>query len=259
MSRLIRTELLKMCTTRVTYALLATALGVTALFTGLSATVGESNTRPLASAAGQTAATTASGFAMIIAAVMGALAATGEFRHSSAALTYLATPHRERVLAAKSAAGSAIGAVFGFLAALVTTVIGVSIIAGNGDHTKVGVGSLIAHAAGAALGAALMAAIGVAVGTLVRSQLAAVIGVFVWCLVLESVVGDLVHAVRPYLPYTAATTLGGTPLGSAAFGPGYEVSTQTSLPFAATAALLVTAAIAASFIAARTTLRRDID
>lgn len=258
MSRLIRTELLKLRTTRVTYALLATAMGITALFTALSATVGESRDRPLASLAGQTAATTASGFAMIIAAVLGALAATGEFRHLSAALTYLTTPNRQRVLAAKAAAGAVVSAAFGLLAALVTTAIGLSIIAGKGDHITIGVGALVGHAAGAAVGAALLAAIGVAVGTLVRSQLAAVIGVFVWCLILESILGDLVHAVRPYLPYTAATSLGGTPLGSAAFGPGYEVSRQGSLPFVATTALLLAIAVAVAYLADRTTLRRDV-
>ena len=258
MTRLIRTELLKLQTIRVTYALLATALGVTALFASLSSTVGDSSSRPITSLAGQTAATTASGFAMIIAAVLGALAVTGEFRHSSAALTFLATPDRRRVLAAKAAAGAAAGAAFGLLAALATTAIGLGFIVGRGAHVEIGVGALVGHAAGAALGAALLAAIGVAVGTLVRSQLAAVIGVFVWCLVLESIVGGLVNAVRPYLPYTAATTLGGTRLGAAAFGPGYDVSTQAPLPFAAAAALLVAGAGAVAFLAARTTLRRDV-
>lgn len=258
MTRLVRTELLKLQTTRVTYALLATALGVTALFTSLTSTVGQSNTRPIASVAGQAAVTTASGFAMIIAAVLGALAATGEFRHSSATLTFLATPDRRRVLAAKTAAGAVAGAAFGLLAALVTTAVGLVFIVAKGNHVLIGTGALVGHVAGAALGAALLAAIGVAVGTLVRSQLASIIGVFVWCLVIESILGDLVHAVRPYLPYTAATTLGGTRLGAAAFGPGYELSTQASLPFMAAAAILVAGAGVVALVAARTTLSRDV-
>ncbi|HEX3824842.1 MAG TPA: ABC transporter permease [Mycobacteriales bacterium] len=258
MTRLIHTELLKLRTTRVTYALLATALSVTALFTALSATVGQSTARPIAGIAGQAAVTTTSGFAMIIAALLGALAATGEFRHSSATLTFLAIPDRPQVLAAKAAAGAAVGAGFGLLAALTTTAIGLGVIVGKGDHVRIGAGALVGHVAGAALGAALLAAIGVAIGMLVRSQLATVIGVFVWCLVVESILGDLVHAVRPYLPYTAATTLGGTRLGSAAFGPGYEIGTQPALPFIATAALLLAGAVAVAFLAARTTLRRDV-
>jgi ABC-type transport system involved in multi-copper enzyme maturation permease subunit len=258
MTRLIRTELLKLRTTRVTYALLATALGVTALFTTLTTTEGLSAARPLASIAGQAAVTTASGFAMIIAAVLGALAATGEFRHSSAVLTYLATPDRRRVLTCKAVAGAGVGAAFGVLSALVTTAIGLGFIVGKGDPIKIGGGALIGHLAGAALGAALLAAIGVAVGTLVRSQLATIIGVFVWCLVIESIVGGLVHAVRPYLPYTAATTLGGTRLGSAAFGPGYQVSTQTALPFVAATVLLLAVAGAIAYVATLTTLRRDV-
>lgn len=259
MTRLIHTELLKLRTTRVTYGLLGTALAVTALFTAVTATEGLDSTRPIVSVAGQSAVTTTSGFAMIVAAVLGALAATGEFRHSSAALTFLATPHRKRVLAAKAAAGAVAGAAFGLLAALTTTAVGLGIILGKGHHVTIGVGALVGHVAGAALGAGLLAAIGVTVGTLVRSQLATVIGVFVWCLVLESIVGGLVHAVRPYLPYTAATTLGGTRLGSAAFGPGYDVSTQPSLPFAATAALLLAVAGMLAVLATRTTLRRDVN
>lgn len=67
------------------------------------------------------------------------------------------------------------------------------------------------------MAAALLAAIGVALGSLVRSQLAAVIGVFVWALVIESIVGGLFNAAQPYLPYTAATALAGSKPGSAAF------------------------------------------
>jgi ABC-2 type transport system permease protein len=107
--------------------------------------------------------------------------------------------------------------------------------------------------------AALLAAIGVALGSLIRSQLAVVIGVFVWTIVIESLLGALFNAVQPYLPYTAATTLAGTQLGGAAFGPAHDASTTaTALPFAAAVALLAALAIAAALIADRTTVARDV-
>jgi hypothetical protein len=46
-----------------------------------------------------------------------------------------------------------------------------------------------------------------------------VIGVFVWSIILESLIGGLFTSIRPYLPDTAATSLPGTALGAAGFGP----------------------------------------
>ena len=90
------------------------------------------------------------------------------------------------------------------------------------------------------------------------AQLAGVIGVLVWCMVIESILGGSVSAIRAYLPYTAATTLGGAKLGAGAFGPGYSVSSQGALPFLGAAALIAAIAIAISLLAERTTVRHDI-
>jgi hypothetical protein len=116
----------------------------------------------------------------------------------------------------------------------------------------------VGHVAGAVVGAALVAALGAAIGSLVRSQLATVIGIFVWTIIIESLIGGLYTSTRPYLPYTAATALAGTKLGSAAFGPAHGLKSGGPLPFAAGAALIAAFAAAAALIAARTTVRRDI-
>ena len=143
--------------------------------------------------------------------------------------------------------------------ALIATAVGFVFVAAHGYHLALGVGSIIEHAAGATLGAALFGAIGVAVGTLLRSQLAGVIGMFVWALVIESLIGGLFTTVRPYLPYTAATTMAGIKLGGAAFGPAHGlVGVAGPLPFAAATALVATTFLAVAALAARTTLRRDI-
>jgi hypothetical protein len=100
--------------------------------------------------------------------------------------------------------------------------------------------------------------IGVAVGSLIRSQLAVVVGAFVWSIILESLVGGLFPGVHPYLPYTAATTLAGSALGVASFGSGGGASSVSPLPFAAATALLLAIGAVIAAIAARTTVRRDI-
>jgi len=261
MTRLIRAELLKLSTIRVTWALLAGAAGLSALFATLEAyRAGHagSGVAPISTAAGLTTVTTVTGFGMLLAAVLGLISATGEFRHGSATLTYLATPSRVRVLWAKAAAVACFGAGFGLVAALVSAGIGVGVAAGHGGPLALGTGPLIGHAAGAVLGGALLGALGVAVGSLIRSQLAAIIGVFVWAVVVESLVGGLFTAVRPYLPYTAATSLAGTQLGGAAFAAAHDVAGRGPLPFAAAAALIAGLTAAVALIAARTSVRRDI-
>jgi ABC-2 type transport system permease protein len=261
MTRLIRVELLKMRTVRMTWGLLATAAGLTALFSLIEAFRAGSAGRitPLYTAAGLNAVISGGVFALILAAVLGVTISSGEFRHSTATLTYLATPRRSRVLVAKTVAGAAAGAVFGLVGYVIAAGVGLTFVAARGYHVAIGDATLARYAIGHVVGAALLAAIGVALGSLVRSQLASVISVLVWAIVIESLLGGLFNAVQPYLPYTAATTLAGTALGRAAFGPANGASTTaTPLPFAAATALLVALAVAASVLAARTTVARDV-
>ncbi|MHB8290327.1 MAG: hypothetical protein ACYDEY_14075 [Acidimicrobiales bacterium] len=262
MTRLVRIEWLKLRTMRTTFGVLATSAALTALFASLEASRagnGTSGVAPLYTASGLTTVTTVTGWSMIFAAVLGVIVSSGEFRHATATLTYLASPNRSRVLVAKATVGAGAGAVFGALSAVIAIGVGLIFVAAHGYQVVLGASTLASHAAGAALGAALFGAIGVAVGTLIRSQLAGVIGVFVWALVIESLIGGLFTAARPYLPYTAATTLAGIKLGGAAFGPAHGLAGVAGpLPFAAAAVLVAAVGVAIAALAARTTLTRDI-
>ncbi len=262
MIRLIRVELRKVRTTRVSYGLLGTGTGLTVLFSvleGNSAGGGSAYAPPaLNTPAGFSAMISGEVWCFILAAVLGVIMSTGEFRHHTATLTYLATPMRTRSLAAKAAAGALCGAVFGLAGFAVSLGSALGFEASAGYRVPVSDATMASHGAGGLLAGALLAAIGVAAGALVRSQLAAVVGVFAWTLIIESLIGGLFTSVRPYLPYTAATTMAGSALGGAAFGPAHGVSGGTPLPFLAVAALLAGIATALAWIAARTTVRRDI-
>ncbi|HEY1618009.1 MAG TPA: ABC transporter permease [Streptosporangiaceae bacterium] len=261
MIALVQAEFLKLRTTRAGYGLLATAAALCALFASLEAARagnGRSGVPPLSTAAGITTVTTVTGFAMLLAAVLGVIVTSGEFRHATATLTYLATPARGRVLTAKVIVAGLAGAVFGLVAAVIATGTGLAFAAGRGDAIMLSAATLAGHAAGAVLGAVLLAALGAGLGSLIRSQLAAVIGVFAWAIIIESIIGGLFTSVRAYLPYTAATTLGGTRLGNAAFGPAHGLAGAGPLPFAATAILLAVLAVVVSLAAARATVRHDI-
>jgi ABC-2 type transport system permease protein len=261
MSRLIRAELTKVLTIRLTYGLLAVAAALTALFATLEASrAGDAGTgvAAISSASGLSTVTTVTGFAMLFAAALGAIVTTGEFRHASATLTYQAEPRRERVLLAKVVVSVVCGAVFGLMASVIATGVGLAFLAGDHAHDPLNTATLLGHAGGAVCGAAALAALGAGLGSLVRSQLASVIGIFVWAIVIESVIGGLFTSIRPFLPYTAATTLAGVKLGNAAFGPAHGEAGAGPLPFLAALAVLAAVAAAISVLAARTTVQHDI-
>lgn len=258
--RLIRVELLKLTSTRLGYGLLAVVAVLTPVWTSVEASrAGRANgPEPLFTAAGQTSIIAGGVWSMIIALVLGVTISSGEFRHHTATNTYLAAPDRNRVLAAKAVVGAIGGAVFGIVGYAMALAVGLSFTAADGYRLVIGAGTLADWGIGRVVGTALLGAVGVVIGSLVRSQLAGVVGVFVWTLLVESLIGGLFDAARPYLPYTAATALAGTPLGAANFGPSRGVAGVAPLPFAAATALLAAIAVAGSLAAARTTIPRDI-
>jgi ABC-2 type transport system permease protein len=248
----VRTELLKLRTMRLPLGLLATAAGLTALVTILgAATAGGSGHMappPLNTAAGLTEMLNRSGFALLLAAVFGVTVASGEFRHGTATATYLATPDRVRVLIAKATAAAVVGMAFGLVAAGLTTGISLAFVAAKGYDVALAWGTIARFGAGAILGSGLLAAVGVGLGSLLRSQLAAIVTVFAWGLVVEQVIGGLFDSTQAYLPYTAASTMAGATLGGG----------TSPLPFAAAAALVAGVAALLSAVAARTTVQSDI-
>jgi hypothetical protein len=162
-------------------------------------------------------------------------------------------------MTAKAAAAAAAGAVFGLAGYVVARGTGLIFVAAHGYHVAIGDATLVRYGLGHILAAALLAAVGAVLGSLIRSQLAAVIGVLVWSVVIESIIGGLFSPVQPDLPFTAATTLSGTALGGAAFGPAHDLTTTVApLPFAAAAGLLAGLTVLIAAVAARTTVARDV-
>jgi ABC-2 type transport system permease protein len=260
MIRQIRIELLKMTTVRLSYGLLATAVALTGIFSAISASrAGKvSGVAPLNTYSGLSTIVTGGVWGLLLGAVLGVTLSSGEFRHQTATLTYLATPNRTRVLVAKAVAAAAGGAVFGLAVYLVATGVGLGFVTGHGYPVSIGTVTFVRYGLGHLVGGALLGSLGAVLGSLVRSQLAAVIGVFIWSIILESLLGGLFTSIQPYLPYTAGTTLAGTTLGAAGFGPSHGVSGGAPLPFAGATALLIGLTVVLGAIAARTTVRRDI-
>jgi ABC-2 type transport system permease protein len=150
--------------------------------------------------------------AALFAALLGAMSITAEIRHGTIRPTFLITPRRGRVVAAKVFVTTLIGAGFGLvagaLAAGLATVAfrtrGIDIQLGGDDYTLL--------VAGAAAAGALWAAIGVGVGAFVRNQVPTLIGICAWLLFVEGLlIGDVasVSDVARFLPGAAASAISG--------------------------------------------------
>jgi ABC-2 type transport system permease protein len=252
----IRLEFFKLWTTRLWLGLLALAAGLTLLVAVIeSARAGGGVVPSLATATGQRDILTTTGFGILVSMVFGTTVVTGEFRFRTATDTYLDQPDRVRVLAAKMIVATAIGAVFGLVAAGTTTGAAVGFTAAKGYDFVSSAATVTRYGAGAIAAAALLAAVGAGLGALVRSQLLAAIIVFAWAFAVEQILGVLDKSIAPYLPVIAANTMaGGT--SSATMPP--VPSGITALPLGSAAALLAGLAIILAAASARTTVRRDI-
>jgi ABC-2 type transport system permease protein len=145
----------------------------------------------------------------LFAALFGAISITGEFRTGTIRPTFLATPNRARVIAAKLAAGALAGAMIGLVAEALVCAIASAGFAIRGIHITLGVGDFAQMLAGGAAAAALWAAIGTGVGAVVRNQVGAVVGLSVWLLLIESVLIGSVPSAAKFAPGASAGALAG--------------------------------------------------
>jgi ABC-2 type transport system permease protein len=148
----------------------------------------------------------------LFAALLGAMSITTEIRHGTIRPTFLFSPRRDRVVAAKVAVSVAIGAGFGLVAGAAAVTVGTAALRARGIDLQLDVRDYVLLVAGSAAAAALWAAIGVGVGALVRHQVPTLVGICAWLLFVEGLLaGDLVGLgdVGRYLPGSAASAISG--------------------------------------------------
>lgn len=198
MTLLVRTELLQLRVSRSTWLLLLVGLALSGA--RVSMVLGSAGTaagieRGTAEA-GLTIASAAS-TGTVMAALLGVVAVTGEFRHMTLTTTLLGTPDRRRMVVAKAAALALVGGVTGLLLAGA----GVVLAALTGYAGAVDVLTWALLLAGVVLGGLFWAWFGVGLGLLVRNQSVALAVVPVWMLVVEPLVGAYgLRDVVPWLP-----------------------------------------------------------
>jgi ABC-type transport system involved in multi-copper enzyme maturation permease subunit len=145
----------------------------------------------------------------LFASLLGALSITGEIRTGTIRPTFLVTPRRTRVLAAKTVASILAGFGVGLIAEALTAGAEAAGLGLRGIHIELHLRDYAQLLAGGALAAALFGAIGVGLGAIVRNQVAAVIGLCVWLLMLEPLLlGDVPGAAK-YAPEASAGAIAG--------------------------------------------------
>jgi ABC-2 type transport system permease protein len=199
--RTLRAELLKLRTTRTSRAFLLAAVCLVAAGVAQQASVaGRAGAPPLSDPGLQAALLGTGRLAGLLAAFLGSVAMSGEYRHGTIVPTLLATPRRGRVVAAAALASLLTGAAIG-LAATLTAVLGTTaVLALTGTDPSVAAAGVAAAVAGGTAWAALAALLGFGVGAVARNQPLAVALVAVLLLALDQVLASGLPEVARWLP-----------------------------------------------------------
>jgi ABC-2 type transport system permease protein len=213
MIRLVAAEFRKLLTTRLWLWMLlvsvAWAIGYTSLVIALNGHPG-GLTPPLSGAAGQHALfAIGAGGAGTLVAIMAVAQVAGEYRHRTAAATFLATPHRPRVVTAQVVAYLLIGLGYALACVVISLAVALPWLSARGIHASpFGDGNLAVLAA-VVIAAALFGVAGAGLGAVLHNQLAAVTAMLLYLYVLEPLVSHVasLRSWTPYLPGVAADGL----------------------------------------------------
>jgi len=213
MRSLVHAELLKLRTTRMLYgnALLA-LVGVPLAVALAIQTAGHlgSTAQPSTPEGVRNVLSSASSGTLLL-LVIGILLMTNEARHNTATATFLITPDRTKIVAAKLAAVTIVGLALAAAASALTLVIALPWLAAKNVDVHLFSREVGLSLLGSVGANTLYAVIGVGVGCLVRNQTAAITASFVWMMVVEGVLTGLRPGVGRWLPGGAANALTSTP------------------------------------------------
>ena len=183
MTRVLRSEMIKLRTTRMWWGLLLGTLGLvalnvlpSALLAGQSFGPGILTTPPLSDPAGLTAAY-GSGYqaGYLMALLLGVVIGAVDLRHRTATQTFLATPQRGRVVVAKMIVGALAGMLYGAVTQVTTVLVAAPVVVAKGAPLRLGDATILPSLALGVPGVALWAVVGVALGILLRNQIAAIL------------------------------------------------------------------------------------
>jgi ABC-2 type transport system permease protein len=179
-----RAELLKIRSTRTTAGLVLGMVALILLFSLLSGLLTKAPN--LVTTEDQRGLLVVGAYAAVFSSLAGIMLVTSEYRYGTIKPTFLFTPRRCRVMGAKVAAGVLAGFVFGIVGTAIGFGVGYACLAGRGIDYALNDRQTALLLLGTVAGTALWGGIGVGLGAILRSQVAAIIGVLAWAFVAES-------------------------------------------------------------------------
>jgi len=211
MTRLVHSELLKLRTTRTARVLLGlAAAGTAALVAIVLLLAGQPGQPALGPDALRQLVLVPAQPLTLAALVLGVLGMAGELRHGTATSTFLVTPRRGRVVAAKLAAAAVTGLAMSLASSAAVLAVGLPWLRAKGIEVAVADPGVAAWVAGLAVAVALYAVLGTGLGALLRNQVAAVVvGLLWWSQGVERVLTGILHqpGLERWLPMGAASAL----------------------------------------------------
>jgi ABC-2 type transport system permease protein len=199
MTALVKSEVLKLRTTRLVPGLLYAFLGLIVLY--VFAFVSQTSATDIRlSPEGPFAAAAA---AVILVLMLGVTVTAGEYRHGTITATFLVAPRRERVLLAKLVTALLLGFAFAVAGVVVNVVVGWLAVEAKGADVSPFDGAVTEILGATLLGCALWSALGAAIGAVTRNQVSAIVAAVVWFLIAEPLFGSLLDDYGRYLPGTA--------------------------------------------------------
>ncbi len=268
----LRAEFSKILTVRMWWVLLIVLAGYVAFTAGLLALVFAGPAGGLSSAGSPSPQipeaalppiiySIASSIGYVFPVLFGTLATTAEFRHQTVTPTFLATPRRGVVLAAKFATLAVFGALYGIVALVASVGLGAPILAATGHATGLGESDTWLLLARIVVAMSIWAIIGVGLGALIPSQVAAIVIVLAFTQFVEPILRlvaafwDWTASIGQYLPGAASDAL----VGSSIFTTlGAATGETLSLDWWAGGLVLLGYAIIAGVLGYFTSWRRDV-
>jgi ABC-2 type transport system permease protein len=243
MSGQIQAELLKIRSTRTTVGLALAMIALIVLFALLSGLL--TKAPHLMSSQDQVGLLSVGSLSGVFAALAGIMLITSEYRYGTIRPTFLVSPRRSRVLAAKLAAGLLAGLAFGVAGEALGFGIGIVILHARGIPYAPGTGTTALLLGGTVAASALWGAIGVGLGAIVRNQVGAIIALLAWGFVVENLLFAFVPSVGRFAPVHAENGL-------------FGLTTRHLLSPAAGAATLIAWTAALAAVGVVLAARRDV-
>lgn len=191
----------------------------------------------------------------VFALIAGILMVTGEFKHGSAIGTFLATPKRNLVLTAKLLTGAVVGMIIQLISFIAAIAGAMAYLAVQPNSAEPTASKWLSYLGAALLSGAVLGVVGIGIGALIKNQAIAVTGSLLWLFVLEGIVTVFLPEIGKYLLSGAITGMLDLEIGPNSFNFDAENYLSPTL----STLVLIGYGIVFALLAARTTLRQDIE